>query len=123
SARARRCFQRTLKPKSQMSKMSWIEKLYETYEACDGASQFADAPLMPIHHVAQQAHIEIVLDSSGNYLRAKVLEKEETIVPATEGSAGRTGKKPPPHPLCDKIQYCAADYLAFGGEKESLHAE
>ena len=49
--------------------------------------------------------------------------KETTVVPATEGSAGRTGRKPPPHPLCDKIQYCAADYQEFGGGKEPFFAE
>ncbi len=103
--------------------MGWIEKLYETYECCDGAPQFENEPLMPISHAVQQAHLEIVLDLAGNFLRAKQVLKEETIIPATEESAGRVGIKPPPHPLCDKIQYCAGDYLAFGGEKTSFHSE
>jgi len=103
--------------------MSWVEKLYDTYERCDGAPQFEDDPLMPISHTVQQAHIEIVLDLDGNFCRAKCVQKEETIIPATEASAGRVGTKPPPHPLCDKIQYCAGDYPAFGGEKVSFHAE
>ncbi|MFV9646012.1 MAG: type I-C CRISPR-associated protein Cas8c/Csd1, partial [Desulfobacterales bacterium] len=47
--------------------------------------------------------------------RASVLEKKQIVLPATEKSAGRSGKKPPPHPLADKIQYVAKDYPDFGG--------
>ena len=98
--------------------MGWMQKLYETYERCYGAPQFDNDPLMPVGHTQQQAHIEIVLDDSGKFRRAKVLEdRDTTIVPATEDSAGRTSK-PVPHPLCDKIQYCAGDYKDFGGGKD-----
>ena len=97
--------------------MSWIQKLYETYDRCAGAPQFEKEPLLPVSHAEQQAHIEIVLDQDGNFQRAVSVAKETTVVPATEGSAGRTNK-PAPHPLCDKIQYCAADYKEFGGGKE-----
>ena len=98
--------------------MSWIQKLYETYELCANAPQFEKERLLPVSHAEQQAHIEIVLDQNGEFQRAALVAKETTVVPATEASAGRTGKKPPPHPLCDKIQYCAGDYKAFGGTKE-----
>jgi CRISPR-associated protein Csd1 len=87
------------------------------------APQFENEPLLPVSHTEQQAHLEIVLDSEGNFQRAQLLQKETTVVPATESSAGRTGKKPPPHPLCDKIQYCAGDYKSFGGAKESFFDE
>jgi CRISPR-associated protein Csd1 len=100
--------------------MSWIQKLYETYELCVNAPQFEREPLLPVSHTEQQAHIEVILDQVGCFQRASLVNKETTVVPATEASAGRTGKKPPPHPLCDKIQYCAADYKAFGGTKESF---
>lgn len=101
--------------------MSWIQKLYDTYEQCAGAPQFANKPLLPVSHTVQQAHIEITLDDEGNFLRAKVLSKEETILPATEDSAGRTSGEAP-HPLSDKIQYCAADYPKYGGKKKSYYA-
>ncbi len=103
--------------------MSWIQKLYETYELCAGAPQFADRPPLPIGHTEQQAHVEIILDDAGNFVRAAPVPKEATVVPATEASAGRTGKRPPPHPLCDKVQYCAADYKQFGGGKDSFFDE
>lgn len=97
--------------------MSWIEKLYETYDQCADWPQFASNPLLPIGHTTQQAHIEIVLDSHGAFRRATVLSSEDrtTVVPCTEESGGRAGIKPVSHPLCDKLQYLAGDFLDFGG--------
>src|ERR1039458_7525057 len=127
-----RCMPRTLcwvattvppRPKRARSDMGWLQKLIETYDVCAGAAQFAANPLSPISHTPQQAHIEIVIDEHGTFRRARILQKEEALIPATEESAGRTGTKPPPHPLCDKIQYVAADYPTHGGAKPSFHAE
>jgi CRISPR-associated protein Csd1 len=73
---------------------------------------------MPIGHTAQQAHVEIVLDGDGNFRRASVLARENTVLPATERSASR-GYGEAPHALCDKIQYCAGDYAGFGGRKDA----
>ena len=102
--------------------MGWMQKLYETYERCAGAPQFESAPLLPVNHTQQQAHIEIVLDNSGVFQRAALLNRETTVVPATEDSAGRTTNVMP-HPLCDKVQYCASDYEKFGGIKKSGFSE
>lgn len=97
--------------------MSWIQKLYETYEHCAGAPQFANNPLPPIGHTTQQAHIEIVIDGQGKFSRANVLNKGEqtTLIPCTEKSGGRSGKNPVNHPLCDKLQYLAGDFVSLGG--------
>jgi CRISPR-associated protein Csd1 len=100
--------------------MSWIQKLYETYEQCNGREPFGTGVLLPVSHSIQQAHVEITLDVQGNFKSARTIGKVETVIPATEQSAGRTGSAPPPHPLCDKVQYCAADYAAFGGSKPSF---
>jgi CRISPR-associated protein Csd1 len=100
--------------------MSWIQKLYETYEQCKGREPFGTGILLPVSHSIQQAHVEITLDVQGNFKSARTIGKVETVIPATEQSAGRTGSAPPPHPLCDKVQYCAADYAAFGGSKPSF---
>lgn len=100
--------------------MSWLEKLYQTYE--NNTDKIGDKndsiPLFPICHTAQNAHIEIVIDGDGNFKRASVISKDDspTIVPCTEASAGRSGKKPVNHPLCDKLQYIAGDFIDFGGE-------
>lgn len=86
--------------------MSWIQKLVETYDACIGRPQFADRSLVPIDHVEQNAHIEIAIDENGNFLRAAVVQKEPTLIPVTEKSAGRTSGAIA-HPLSDKIRYVA----------------
>lgn len=103
--------------------MSWVQKLYETYEQSKGWESPGTSTLLPVSHSIQQAHVEITLDEHGNFISARTIGKEETIIPATEQSAGRTGRTPPPHPLCDKVQYCAADYPEMGGSKPSFFKE
>lgn len=104
--------------------MSWIQKLYETYENSQSAigveTDDNTVPLLPICHTTQMAQIEIVLDGKGNFKRARVVPKEEarTIIPCTEASGGRTSG-PVAHPLFDKLQYVAGDYKEYGGKKES----
>jgi len=99
-----------------------MQKLFETYEACASNSDYTEPPqaedggkeaptLMPVSHTSQQAHICVTLDSEGNFKRAELMPlKAQLIIPATEGSAGRAGAKVAPHPLIDKIHYCARDY-------------
>lgn len=105
--------------------MSWLQHLFETYETCYGHEPDGSSLLMPIAHTTQKAHIEIVLDDQGRFLRAEALSKENgtTLIPCTESSGGRAGSKPTSHPLCDKLQYVAADYVEFGGEVTSGFAK
>jgi len=104
--------------------MSWLQKLLATYEMCYGREPGCFPPLMPISHTTQQAHIEIIIDSLGNFKAATVCKKESctTLIPCTERSGGRTGTKPFSHPLCDKLQYIAADFVAHGGHVTSGYA-
>ena len=97
--------------------MSWMAKLYDTYETGMGLNLPDENKLMPISHTLQNTHINIVIDSNGYFKGATVLEKTQVVLPATERSAGRAGKLPPPHPLADKIQYVAKDYSDYGGRK------
>ena len=102
--------------------MSWMQKLFETYEACSQNPAYTEPPqaedgsketpaLMPVSHTSQQAHICVTLDAEGNFIRAELMPlKKQLIIPATEGSAGRAGAKVAPHPLIDKVHYCAGDY-------------
>ncbi|RLA41066.1 MAG: type I-C CRISPR-associated protein Cas8c/Csd1 [Gammaproteobacteria bacterium] len=96
--------------------MSWMTKLYETYEAGMALDLSEEENLMPISHTMQNAHINIVIDGDGNFKRASVLEKTQIVLPATERSAGRSSGEAP-HPLADKIQYVAGDYSEYGGKK------
>ena len=97
--------------------MSWLLKLHETYERCAGHEPDGARKLMPIGHTTQQAHIEIALDGLGNFKRAQVIPKVDTVIPATEKSANRTMGEAA-HPLADKLQYVASDYPSFGGQKK-----
>ena len=101
--------------------MSWMEKLYQTYEAAvllDLPIIEGKQPLMPTSHTLQNAHINIVIDGEGNFIRASVLEKTQIILPATESSACR-GNNEAPHGLADKLQYVAKDYADYGGLKKA----
>jgi CRISPR-associated protein Csd1 len=107
--------------------MSWIEELYQTYENNleHVANQNDPIPLLPLFHSMQNAQIHVVLDGNSNFQRASVVTKgtSQTIIPATEDSAGRAGAKIAPHPLCDTLQYVAGDYLAWGGNPEKKKNE
>jgi len=110
--------------------MSWLAKLYETYEAVsdnDGLNK----SLEPYFHKNEQCHIEIVLDGDGDFIRAESLlhevsygkqsfwKGEKTLIPITPKSlTGRTSG-PAPYPLAEQIQYVAKDYPDFGGVKKS----
>lgn len=103
--------------------MSWLEKLSQTYDNCIGSIGAPDQidPLLPICHTTQNAQVEVTIDINGTFRRARVLVKgdDKTIIPCTEASGGRAGSKPTSHPLCDKLQYLAGDFLPFGGEVTS----
>lgn len=104
--------------------MSWIEELYRTYENCSNIEETpsingkrAKKPLLPLYHKLQNSHIEVILDRDANFIDANLIvdkNDQEIIIPCTEKSSARTNGEEP-HPLCDKIQYCAKDYL---GEKK-----
>lgn len=104
--------------------LSWIQKLYDTYENCRSQVGVArtdfKAPLLPLSHTIVNANIEVILDQSGNFIRARCLQKNEsaTISPCTEDSASR-GNGNYPHALFDKLQYVAGDYTSFFNDKRS----
>lgn len=104
--------------------MNWIQSLYETYERCKNAVGYSDGtnrPLLPLCHITTQTHIEVVIDGKGNFRDCRLVDKDDstTIIPATESSASRAGSKPECHPLCDKLQYLAGDFVDFGGKVTS----
>ncbi len=75
-------------------------------------------PLLPICHMTAQAHIEIIISQGGVFNRARVVTNKNdalTIIPCTEASGSRSGRKPECHPLCDQLQYVAGDFGEYGG--------
>jgi len=67
----------------------------------------------------------VVISAAGDFLygRTKVLNGKDcpTLIPATESSAGRSGAKVAPHPLCEEIGYCASDYPKTEKEKSQAY--
>lgn len=102
--------------------MSWIQKLYETYDQAVQHGEPLGPKLWPLAHFLKKTHVEIVLDEKGKLRRIKQLTRVEaqTIIPVTEASVGRTGKLIAPHPLCEELSYCASDLPDAKPEK---HAE
>lgn len=103
--------------KREVLLLSWIYDLYETYENCSssiGIGDWEEAVLLPIAHSTSNAQIEITINQTGEFLRAKTVPKKEavTIIPVTEDSASR-GNGVMPHPLEDKLEYIAGDYDQF----------
>lgn len=110
--------------------MSWMQKLYETYNNCEAAILYSTdknkRPLLPICHITAQANIEIVIDGDGNFLKANLVtdtNEATTIIPCKEGSSSRSGSKPECHPLCDNLQYVAGDFEKYGGAATSGFSE
>lgn len=92
--------------------MGLFQKAVETYDAhrdLVGQEKEGHQILAPWGHVVKQSDLEIVLELNGRFASARLVEKNEPkiIIPATEESAGRSGKKPKNHPLCDYISYIA----------------
>lgn len=89
--------------------MGLMQKALETYDShLDYATQNrTDSALMaPVGHIVTRADLEITLDPDGRFVDASAVDKSEPkiVIPATEGSAGRTNT-PCPHPLCEQIGY------------------
>ncbi|MEW6290833.1 MAG: type I-C CRISPR-associated protein Cas8c/Csd1 [Thermodesulfobacteriota bacterium] len=102
--------------------MAWMQKLFETYGKCAGVIEKPGGKLWPIAHLVKRAHVEITLDENGNKRRVEPLghNESETLIPASEKSAGRTSG-PEPHPLCEEVGYCAADFPGIDHEKHSKY--
>lgn len=98
--------------------MSWIQKLQATYEQCANLVDASGVKPWPLSHLVKKAHVEVVIDSAGNFRRARKLDRIEapTLIPVTESSAGRTSGIAP-HPLCEEIGYCASDFPELNVKK------
>lgn len=104
--------------------MSWMIQLYDVYQHnSHRVGVFEEKrnqrnTLLPTSHMYQSAQIQINITPDGNFLNAKVINNERTIVPMTLDSANRSGKTIRPHYLHDKLFYVAGDYLDYGGEEK-----
>lgn len=89
--------------------MSWIQNLYETYDACrDVVGIGGDEQnklLLPIGHVLKKTNIAIHLRGSGTFIRAEKSDAE-IFTPCTDESESRTSDAVDlPYPLFDQIKH------------------
>jgi len=99
-----------------------MQKLYETHGAIAALSISGESnDSTPESHTTARVHLEIVLDGDGKFKRAAAVDKTDatTVIPCTEASATRSGRQPAAHPLCDSLQYIAADFRISGGQVTS----
>lgn len=101
--------------------MSWLATLSSTYDMCIEYNDYTVGtnPLIPIYHTTNQTPIEITINLDGKFLRADVVPKDDqnTIMPCTEESAGRTSGLAA-YPFCDKLEYLAPDITDRSCEQE-----
>ena len=107
--------------------MGWLDHCISVFDgnpAFVGKMEPGLVPLVPISHTTQKVNIEVALTGQGDFIRARVLRRDEmnTIIPCTEKSSARTSGLVP-HPLFDKLQYIAGDYVQYGGGKKKFGYE
>ena len=107
--------------------MSWLQKLYETYEYCSrsGSTELGAVPA-PVGQMIQFVQAEMMIDQLGNVLHVRALPRtsnegtrspQETLIPCTEDSQNRT-RAACAHPLFDKLEYMAGDFFDYAWIKE-----
>jgi CRISPR-associated protein Csd1 len=82
-----------------------LQAAYQTYQGFEhlvGKAEDGKEPLTPISHIIQNAHIEIVINTDGEFQKAYPVPKAQskTIIPVTLKSASRTMNEDA-HPLCE----------------------
>ena len=111
--------------------MTWLTNLMKTYENnsalignFEKKRNGREYALLPVSHTTQSAHIEVHLSREGDFLWAKVVDRDDanTIIPCTEKSASRTSA-PEPYPLFDKLVYVAGDYTRYCGQPKGTPYE
>ena len=97
--------------------MGLLQKAVETYDchrSYVGKYIEGHTVLAPISHVVTRADLEIALDADGHFCSASAVDKSEPkiLIPASEGSGGRSGTAVCAHPLCDQLSYLSPHYEA-----------
>jgi len=97
--------------------MTWLKRLWQTYDKLLLNNNDSEEMPVPIAHVSQWSHINIIIDGEGNFKNASV-NKARIHLPATEASSNRTGGLAP-HALSDQLQYVANDYIVHANSDKA----
>lgn len=90
--------------------MSWFRKCIKTYDdhihLVGKKIEGMDFPLTPLFFISQKIQIEITISESGEFVSARLLDDESSLIPVTEKSGSRSSGIAA-HPLCDNLGYIA----------------
>ena len=109
--------------------MSWLQRLYQTYELASKNEDIKaqDHALMPYYHVNQNIQIIATINNKGDFVRAEICREDSgkvkskyLAIPATNDSANRTSGAVA-HPLSDKLQYVAKDFYSYSDNKKDVY--
>lgn len=98
--------------------MALMNQLLEVYDRNEqkGLCRLLEIGMAPVSHMYANAQLEVTIDSNGDFVSASGIdskdENKSTLIPVTEGSAGR-GSGIAPHPLCDTLSYIAGDFYVY----------
>lgn len=94
-----------------------IVRLYEKNRDIVGVYTDVNTVLAPVYHLTQNAHLTVVIDGNGDFLRAEKTGNDVcTVVPVTRASVARTSNNDP-RALCDYLWYVAGDYMQYADNK------
>ncbi|ASP16405.1 CRISPR-associated protein, Csd1 family [Neisseria sp. oral taxon 020 str. F0370] len=107
--------------------MSWMSKLYQTYEYAQ-KQNLDDEDLALPFHMPKAAHLKVVLNDKGELVCAERFDgKKQVPIQVTEKSSKRSGSTIAPYALHDNLQYIAKtaeqyltiEYLSKVAEKKA----
>ena len=107
--------------------MSWMQKLYRTYEFVQNQGLDDDELALPFH-LSKAVHLKVVLNDKAELVRAERFEgKKQAPIQVTEKSSKRSGSTIAAYALHDGLQYIAKtteryltiEYLSKVAEKDN----
>lgn len=107
--------------------MSWMQKLYRTYEFVQNQGLDGEELALPFH-IPKAVHLKVVLNEDGQLVRAERFEgKKQVPIQVTEKSSKRAGSTIASYALHDNLQYVAKtsgqyltiEYLSRVAEKDN----
>lgn len=106
--------------------MSWMQKLYQTYESVQNQGLDDEDLALPFH-MPKAVHLKVVLDDRGELVSAKRFDgRKQVPIQVTEKSSKRSGSTIAAYALHDGLQYIAktagqyltVEYLSKVAEKD-----
>ena len=106
--------------------MSWMQKLYQTYESVQNQGLDDEDLALPFH-MPKAVHLKVVLNDRGELVSAKRFDgRKQVPIQVTEKSSKRSGSTIAAYALHDGLQYIAktagqyltVEYLSKVAEKD-----